>query len=91
MEDSAFAKKNTKWKEGMPCFYVGMTSLDPKERFEQHCGGKINASRIAHHFGHTLRMDLVHDNKPTRKTYAVRRESRLTYQLRAKGFGAWNG
>lgn len=91
MGDVAFAKKNPKYKPGMNCYYVGMTSLDPRERFEQHIRGTKNVSRIAHQFGRTLRMDLISSNEPTRKKWVLQRESRLTRHLRSQGYGAWHG
>lgn len=91
MGDAAFERKNPKYKPGMACYYVGMTSLNPAERFEQHLSGSKNVSRIAHRFGRTLRMDLLPVNEPTRRKWALKRESRLTRHLRSQGYGAWHG
>lgn len=91
IEDSAFSAKNPQWKQGMPCYYIGMTSLSPRERYEQHLRGTKNVSRIAHRYGQRLRMDLVPDCKPTRRTWAMKMEARLAKDLRARGFGAWKG
>jgi hypothetical protein len=91
MNDPAFAAKNPQWKQGMPCYYIGMTSLSPRERYEQHLLGTKNVSRIAHRYGRRLRMDLVPNRKPTRRTWAMRLEERFARDLRARGFGAWQG
>lgn len=91
MDDPAFRAKNPKWIPTMPCFYIGMTSLAPEERYEQHLLGTKNVSRIAHHYGRRLRMDVVPNRKPTRRTWAMKMEARLAKELRARGFGAWKG
>jgi hypothetical protein len=91
MEDPGFASKNPQWTPGMPLFYVGMTSLTAEERFAQHLLGTTNVSRIAHRYGRRLRMDLVPNRKPTRRTWAMKLEARLAKDLKACGFGAWKG
>ena len=75
----------------MACFYVGMTSLSCEERSTQHFLGTKNFSRIAHQYGRRLRMDVVPTRKPTRRRWALKMEARLAKELRARGFGAWNG
>jgi len=87
----AFAAKNPRHVTGKPCFYVGMTMLRPEERFAQHITGSKNASRIAHKYGKKLRMDVVENNKPTLRTWALEREKRVANRLRSQGFGAWKG
>lgn len=91
MEDPAFRAKNPQWVPGTPLIYVGMTSLSAWERSEQHLRGTKNVSRIAHQYGRRLRMDLVPCRKPTRRTWALKLEARLTKDLRARGYGAWKG
>lgn len=91
MQDPAFAAKNPKWIQGSPCFYVGMTSLEPEQRYKEHLLGTKNVSRIAHRYGRRLRMDLVSDLKATRRSWAMRMEVRVTNHFRARGFGAWKG
>lgn len=89
MRDPAFAAINPHWIPGMPLLYVGMTSLNPEERFHQHKTGLKNASRIAHQFGMKLRMDLVPDNKPVRRTIAMQQEKRLARLRRSEGYAVW--
>jgi predicted GIY-YIG superfamily endonuclease len=88
--DPAFMRKNPGYVSGL-CFYVGMTSGDVEERFQQHIQGTKNVSRIAHTFGLRLRMDLVTNREPVRRTWALEREVRITKQLRSQGYGAWMG
>ena len=91
IHDPAFAAKNPGWIPGMELFYIGLTSLTPRERFGQHLLGTKNVSRIAHRYGRNLRMDVVTDSKACRRTFAAKKEARLVRDLRAKGFGAWMG
>ena len=91
MQDPAYAKKNPGWIAGMPLYYVGMTSLSPGERFDQHMLGTKNVSRIAHRYGRKLRMDIVTDRKASRRTIALKKEARLVRDLRVAGCGAWMG
>lgn len=91
MEDPGFLAKNPQRKPNTSCFYIGMTSLSAEERCEQHLRGTKNVSRIAHQYGLSLRMDLVPNRKPTRRSWAMKLEARLARDLRARGFGAWKG
>jgi hypothetical protein len=89
LQDPAFLAMNPGYVPGYPLCYVGMTSLTPEERFRQHSGGKINASRIAHQYGRELSMNLVPNRKPTRRTWVLKHERNLARELRAKGYGVW--
>jgi len=89
MRDPAFAAMNPHWVPGMPLLYIGMTSLTPEERFQQHKTGMKNASRIPHQFGMKLRMDLVPGNRPVRRTIAMRQEKRLARFRRSEGYAVW--
>ncbi len=87
--DSAFLAANPRYVAGMPCFYIGMTSLSPEERYLQHTLGTKNVARIPHIYGRNLHQDIVPQRKPTRRTWAMRYEKTLAWQLRARGFGIW--
>jgi len=88
--DPAFIAANPGYIVGMPLLYIGMTSLSsPEERFRQHMLGTKNVSRIAHAFGRKLRQDMVPKRKPTRRSWAMRHEKTLAWQLRARGYGIW--
>jgi predicted GIY-YIG superfamily endonuclease len=87
--DPAFIAKNPKYVPGRPSYYVGMTSLEPSDRFLEHILGTRNSSRICRQYGRKLRMDLVPNLKPTRRTWAMRREKRLAADIRRGGDGAW--
>jgi len=85
----AFAKANPRYRPGMPCYYAGSTSQLPEERYAEHISGSRNPSKIAHQFGRALRMDLVPDQKPIRREWAIKKESRFARELRAGGNGVW--
>ena len=46
-----FHKANPNYVEGQKCYYVGMTSKTPEERFEVHMSGHQHASRYACEYG----------------------------------------
>jgi len=89
--EPSFMARNPKYRQGSPCYYVGMTSLIPEDRYLEHVQGTKNVSHICHQYGRNLRMDLVPSRKPTRRTWAMMMEERLAKDLRARGFGAWKG
>ncbi len=89
MQDPAFIAKNPNYVPGKPCYYVGMTSLEPEVRFLEHVEGMKNSSRICRQYGRRLRMDLVPTWNATRRTWAMRREKRLAAEIRNLGNGAW--
>ena len=91
IREPAFVAKNPKHAPSMPSYYVGMTSIDPEERFLQHYHGTKNVSMICHKYCRKLRMDLVPYRKPTRRKWAMRLEKRVTKELRRQGCGAWMG
>lgn len=86
--DPAFAIANPHYVFGMPCCYVGSSSLTATQRFHGHLVGH-NASRIAHQYAIKLRFDLMPEQKPAPRERALREEKRLARALRLKGFGIW--
>jgi hypothetical protein len=89
LRDRDFLAANPRYRAGMLCLYLGMTSLSAEERFRQHTRGIKNVSRIAHDFGQKLRQDMVPVRKPTRRTWVLKHEKTLAWQLRAQGYGIW--
>jgi len=87
--EPAFITKNPKYVPGRSCYYVGMTSLNPEDRFLEHVLGTKNVSQICHQYGRKLRMDLVPKREPTRRIWAMRYEKRLADDFRTNGDGAW--
>lgn len=73
-----------------PCVYVGMTGLDPVERFENHKQG-IKASWFVEKFGLRLLPELFEHLNPMPYDAALQMESDLAEDLRAQGFTVTGG
>ncbi len=84
-----FAAANPHWVPGMPCLYVGMTSLPLEERFRQHVSGLKNSSQLVRRYGLRLRSDLAPVMKPVKRTWALERERRFARRCRLSGFAVW--
>ncbi len=69
----------------MPCVYVGMTGLDPEERFENHKAGH-RASPIVRDFGIRLLPELSEGLSNLPYELAVRAEEDLAAYLRQNGY-----
>ena len=83
-----FRERNPDYRPNMPCVYVGQTSLDPEERFEQHKEGK-KASRIARKYGVRLVPRLYEHLNPVPASEREEREKRLAHDLQLRGYGVW--
>ena len=68
-----------------PCVYVGMTGLDPEERFENHKAG-YRASPIVRDFGLRLLPELSEGLENLPYELAVRAEADLAAYLRQNGY-----
>ncbi len=88
LERKAFAARNTDYRAGKPCVYVGMTGLSPEERFANHKRG-YKASRYVRDFGIRLRPDLYPDGGPFGYREAQRMERHVARELRVLGYGVW--
>ena len=87
LEKSNFRKANPDYVQGKRCVYVGVTALEPEERFAQHKAGK-KSGKFVERFGTNLLPSLG------RRTYrssatAERIERKVAADLRAKGYGVW--
>lgn len=71
------------------CFYVGMTGLDPKERFENHRRG-YKASSVVRRFGRVLCPELYEELNPMPYERAAEMEKQLAAQLRKIGCVVWS-
>jgi len=68
-----------------PCVYVGMTGLDPEERFENHKAG-YRASPVVRDFGLRLLPELSEGLENLPYKLAVRAEADLAAYLRQNGY-----
>ena len=68
--------------------YVGVTSHDPKKRFEQHKDG-YKSSRLAKRYGKHLMWKKFRHLNPVPAYEAEKRERALAREFRQKGYGVW--
>ena len=89
MEHKKFREANPNSNPSMPCVYVGMTGLTPKQRFANHKAGK-KANSYVQRYGLQLLPDLYAHLNPMTFDDADAMERKLTEPLRAKGFSVWS-
>lgn len=85
-----FRKANPAYQLGQPFVYVGMTGIDPDVRFDKHKAG-IQANSFVRDHGLMLLPALYEHHNPMPYDDARLMEVEMGIQLRAKGFGVWQG
>ena len=88
LRERKFKERNPGYQSGKPCVYVGQTSLDPDDRFQQHKDG-YKASRIAKKYGKYLMRKRYERLNPVQAAEAEDREKVLAASLQRKGYGVW--
>lgn len=95
-ENKKFREANPQFNGVLECLYVGMTSKDPKERFEQHKKGTLSkkghnlSSSIVHKYGLYLRGSLYNHITPiSTRAEALKIEKQLALELRRKKYAVW--
>ena|SRR5947209_1869035 len=83
-----FREANPNYNPLKPCVYVGMTGLDPEQRFQNHMSGH-KASKWAQSFGERLLPKLYEHLNPMTSAEAEEKEIELRRKLRNQGFGVW--
>ena len=83
-----FRKCNPDYEPGKPCVYVGMTGLDPDDRFDKHKAG-IKSNRYVRKYGVRLLPDLYQIYNPMPYQAAREMEVELSIALREQGYGIW--
>ena len=86
-----FRRANPNYKVGKACYYVGMTSKTPEERFEVHMSGHQHASRYACEYGVELARDKFSHLPLMSHADAEEMEVRHAEDLRGQGHGVWQG
>jgi hypothetical protein len=81
---------NPKRDPRKPCIYVGMTGLNPEERFQNHKAG-IKAARIVQDHGIRLLPDLYAWLNPMPFDAAAKMEQDLAEDLRRQGYTVAGG
>lgn len=88
LKESKFRKENPDYRRWKPCVYVGVTSLDPEERFRQHKNG-YKAARYVKKYGKYLMRRRYERLNPVPSAEAEDWERDLAESLRRKGYGVW--
>ena len=90
LRESKFKRCNPDYDGSKPCVYVGMTGLDPDERFDKHKAG-IRSNRYVREYGLRLMPALYECYNPMPYEAARDMEVELAIALREKGYGVWQG
>lgn len=88
LDEPRFRRANPGYVDGMPCYYVGMTGLDPDVRFDKHKAG-LQANRYVQRYGLRLRPDLYTLYGVLTYDEARALEVELGIDLREAGNGVW--
>ena len=86
--DGRFASENPDCSPDTQCVYVGVTGLDPIERFARHKAG-IQHSRIVKRYGIRLLPELYEHLNPMPYEAAAQMETELADDLRDAGYAVW--
>jgi hypothetical protein len=88
--ESRFKRCNPDYDPAKPCVYVGMTGLDPDDRFDKHKAG-IRSNRYVREYGVRLMPELYECYNPMLYEAARDMEVELAIALRENGYGVWQG
>ena len=85
MRDRKVRALNPGYDPKKPCVYVGMTGLQPEERFWNHKNGE-KAARVVTRYGLRLLPELFAHLNPMPFEAAAQMEKELAADLRAQGY-----
>ena len=88
LQEAKFRRCNPQYDATKPCVYVGMTGLDPDDRFDKHKAG-IRAASYVTLYGERLLPELYACYNPMPYNAARDMEIELAIGLREKGYGVW--
>lgn len=96
LKSKKIRKQNPNYKEGSPCYYVGITSKDPAERALQHKNAARNEkgplfSRMAHKYYNGLTKKYSTLSPMKTKAEAEAKEEEIANKLKSEGKGVWWG
>ena len=83
-------RMNPKRDPDKPCLYVGMTGLNPQERFMNHKSG-YKAAWVVEKYGLRLLPEMYECFNPMPFEAAAQMEKDLAEELRAKGYTVTGG
>lgn len=84
-----FRRANPNYKVGKACYYVGMTSKTPEERFAQHKSDHPASSPWVKNYGIRLESNLHQHIPLLSQADAEEMEVRHAEYLRSQGYGVW--
>ncbi|HMC29114.1 MAG TPA: hypothetical protein VKM56_15095 [Verrucomicrobiae bacterium] len=87
---SMIRRVNPKRDPKKPCVYVGMTGLDPEERFLNHKNG-YKAAWVVEKYGVRLLREMYECFNPMPFEAAAQMEKELAEDLRAQGYTVTGG
>ena len=90
MKHRAILRENPQRDPKKPCLYVGMTGLDPSERFTNHKNG-YKASWVVEKYGVRLLPEFYECFNPMPFEAAAQMEKELAEDLRAQGYTVTGG
>jgi hypothetical protein len=90
LDESKFKRCNPDYDPSKPCVYVGMTGLDPDDRFDKHKAG-VRSNRYVREYGLRLMPELYACYNPMPYEAARDMEVELAIALRENGYGVWQG
>lgn len=88
LQEPKFRRCNPQYDATRPCVYVGMTGLDPDDRFDKHKAG-VRAARFVTRYGERLLPELYACYNPMPYEAAREMEVELAIALREQGYGVW--
>ena len=83
-----FKRCNPDHDPSKPCVYVGMTGLNPDDRFDKHKAG-ISSNKFVRLYGLRLMPELYECYNPMPYDAARDMEVELAIGLRQSGYGVW--
>ena len=86
--EGKFKRCNPDYDPARPCVYVGMTGLDPDDRFDKHKAG-IRSNKYVQRYGLRLVPELYERYNPMSYGVAKSMEVELAIGLRESGYGVW--
>ena len=89
-QERALIRVNPRRNPAKPCVYVGMSGLEPEERFARHKAG-IQSAKWVHRYGVRLLPELYAHYNPMPFDAAAEMERDLAEDLRAQGFTVAGG
>lgn len=87
-DEPRFRNANPHCGPGCSCYYVGMTGLSPRERFENHRKGR-KSNRLVREYGIRLCPLLYEEYNPLSYEDACEMEAALAGILRGRGHAVW--